>query len=529
MRFPLLIISSILIFIFSSCRDDFEFEPSNMPLTFSKSVVYLDTVFTNIGSSTYTLKVFNPSDKNIVLESVEFAKGQDSKFRMTVDGMIGLNNRKFDKVEMLAKDSMYIFIEVTADIADLTSNNELEFLYEDQIVFKHFGGLAPQTVDVVTLIKDAIFIKPNDLDPDPERILKEVYDIAENPDSSINLRGYKLTDSELNWNRTKPYVVYDWVIVPNGKTLTIDSGTKVHFHKNSGMVVQKNGILKIYGTSSIYSNGEILIDNNVHFMGDRLEQTYNNVPGQWNSLWILSNLENEISYLKLKNAGVGIYATVLALNDNSPKIKIQNTEIYNCSQFGVLGVNANIEMFNTVINNCGRISLAGFLGGKYNITHCTINNTWNNPNQLSMYFSNHWETRSSLLLKALTEANVNNSIIYGNNRIQFLAENKVPSENIALNFKFNHCLIKFNSSSTNLAGNPLYNFNDNSRYINCSIATNSNDFRPKYKLTQNHPFDLTEALNVPNDNSFSTGLFSSDILGRPRSGQISVGAYQFEP
>ena len=48
-----------------SCRNDFDFEPSVGNLSFSKDTVYLDTVFTNIGSSTYTLKVYNKSNKNI--------------------------------------------------------------------------------------------------------------------------------------------------------------------------------------------------------------------------------------------------------------------------------------------------------------------------------------------------------------------------------------------------------------------------------------------------------------------------------
>lgn len=47
------------------CRNDFDFESRTGGLEFSKDTVYLDTVFTNIGSSTYTLKVYNRSDKNI--------------------------------------------------------------------------------------------------------------------------------------------------------------------------------------------------------------------------------------------------------------------------------------------------------------------------------------------------------------------------------------------------------------------------------------------------------------------------------
>ena len=73
----------------TSCRNDFDFESSNGGLRFSKDTVYLDTVFTDIGSSTYTLKVYNRSDKNISIPSVRLGKGTTSKYRLMVDGMAG--------------------------------------------------------------------------------------------------------------------------------------------------------------------------------------------------------------------------------------------------------------------------------------------------------------------------------------------------------------------------------------------------------------------------------------------------------
>ena len=109
----------------SSCREDFEFEPSTGNLTFSKDTVYCDTVFTNISSSTYSLKVYNKSNKDIKIPTIRLAR-PDSKYRITVDGMTGenQNNRTFKDVELLAKDSMYIFIEVTADVVMLKIHHD---------------------------------------------------------------------------------------------------------------------------------------------------------------------------------------------------------------------------------------------------------------------------------------------------------------------------------------------------------------------------------------------------------------------
>ncbi len=64
MRRLLIIFTSLIIIIFwSSCKNDFNFELSSGNLSFSKDTVYLDTIFTNIGSSTYNLKVYNNSNK----------------------------------------------------------------------------------------------------------------------------------------------------------------------------------------------------------------------------------------------------------------------------------------------------------------------------------------------------------------------------------------------------------------------------------------------------------------------------------
>ena len=133
---------SLLVVLFvlslSSCRNDFEFEPSTGGLRFSRDTVYLDTVFSNIGSSTYRLKVYNTSDADISIPQIRLANGPTSKYRIMVDGMTGEdadNNgvgdgKIFNNVELLANDSLFVFIEVTSDVA---SANPADFLYTDKI------------------------------------------------------------------------------------------------------------------------------------------------------------------------------------------------------------------------------------------------------------------------------------------------------------------------------------------------------------------------------------------------------------
>ncbi|MEZ4788129.1 MAG: hypothetical protein R2790_09720 [Flavobacterium haoranii] len=79
---------TIFTIITTSCRNDFDFEPNVGNLRFSRDTVYLDTVFTDIGSSTYTLKVYNKSDKNISIPNLRLGKGESSKYRLMVDGRL---------------------------------------------------------------------------------------------------------------------------------------------------------------------------------------------------------------------------------------------------------------------------------------------------------------------------------------------------------------------------------------------------------------------------------------------------------
>ena len=115
--------------LWSSCRKDFEFSPSTGGLQFSRDTVYLDTVFTNIGSSTYNLKVYNRGDDDISIPSVRLASGETSNYRLSVDGIAG---KTFNNIEILAKDSLFIFVESTIDINNF-SNPDGEYLYTDNI------------------------------------------------------------------------------------------------------------------------------------------------------------------------------------------------------------------------------------------------------------------------------------------------------------------------------------------------------------------------------------------------------------
>ena len=507
----------------SSCRKDFETVPSQGNLGFSKDTIFLDTVFSNIGSSTYTLKVYNRSNEDIKIPKIKLGKS-DSKYRIMLDGMTGEdedNNgigdgRIFNNVELLAKDSMYVFIETTANIADA---NPDDFLYTDDIVFDSANG--SQKVNLVTLIRDAYFLFPKkEANGIKENLLLGTDDNGE----EVRINGFELDENdpvngdEYHFNNTKPYVIYGYAGVPGGRTLTIDPGAQVYFHDASGIVVQPGASININGGASPDPNNPQA--NEVTFEGDRLEPLYEDIPGQWGTIWLRSgSINNSINHLTLKNATVGLLVENCVLN-------IQNSQIYNSANYGLLARGATMNNCeNLVVNLAGQASLACTIGGSYQFKHCTFNNNWASSNQVAVLMSNYEEQPDGTnITGSLAQANFYNCIIYSSNNIGLLLD-KINDDAIPFFFDVQYCLLKFRDSGTSLAGKPIYDFIRNQLYGNIKNKD------PKF-------FDANlNKLNISNDpdgGAFQKGLLTYlvplDVLGLPRtSNPPDLGAYQSAP
>ena len=498
--------------LWSSCRKDFEFSPSTGNLQFSKDTVYLDTVFTNIGSSTYNLKVYNKSDDDIVIPSVKLGLGAASEYRLNVDGVSG---KTFENIQILAKDSIFIFVETTIDITNFPNPNG-NYLYTDQIEFDSNSNL--QKVELVTLVQDAVFIYPN-----RDNTTKIIETLTLNVGGELvetELQGRELLPTELTFTNEKPYVIYGFAAVPNGETLTINAGARLHFHSNSGLIVSENATFNVNG---MFSNDQDLLENEVIFEGDRLEPNFADTPGQWGTIWLFDgSINNIINYATIKNATVGI------LSDGNPnaateKLKITNSQIYNSSNFGILGRNTSITAENVVINNSGQSSFAGTLGGTYNFTHSTIANYWNNGfRQFPSVLLNNFVTDedNNAILADLTEANFNNCIIYGNDNPEILLD-EIEDAAVTFNFKFTNCLIRFEDNNNNFTGDN-YNLENISLYEN-----NIFNEDPNFKDTELNQLIIgNESAAINKGNAIFSSQVPTDILNMNRTASPDLGAYQ---
>ncbi len=326
-----------------------------------------------------------------------------------------------------------------------------------------------------------------------------------------------INGNELHWNNTKPYVIYGYAVVPNSKTLIVDAGARIHFHAESGLIVSDNASLQVNGAISTTEE----LENEVIFEGDRLEPDFSEIPGQWGTIWFtLGSTNNSLSNLTIKNATVGLLVTG---NDGTinPTLDLNNIQVYNCSNVGILARTGSIYGLNVVTNNCGETGLACTFGGSYEFTHCTFGNYWPSPNQTSLFVDDY----DGSIEYALAKADFNNCIFYGSTNYSIAFEKEGSDSNF--NYQFNNCLIKFNDFNNQFSNNPLYQFSG-SKYVNCLIATNSTTNNPDFKNPSKNQLLIGQNSAGKGTADFNYSSGTSDILGNQRNNlPTDIGAYNF--
>ena len=121
MNKQLILCITTLLFIFFSCKKNTDFSSdSSLRLEFSTDTVAFDTVFTEIGSSTHKLMIYNKNSKNLKINSIYLRGGNASPFKINLDGVSG--SQFYDK-EIYDNDSLYTFIKATINPNEQNKNH----------------------------------------------------------------------------------------------------------------------------------------------------------------------------------------------------------------------------------------------------------------------------------------------------------------------------------------------------------------------------------------------------------------------
>jgi len=465
--------SIAMIFSGTSCikEDKIDTNPS-LKLSFSADTVLFDTVFTSVGSATQSFLIYNPSDDKIIISSIRLARGNQSPFRFNVDGNAGI---EVNDLEIAGKDSAFVFVKVTIDPNQANS----PLVQTDSLVFSTNSNL--QDVKLIAWGQDAYFYKNG------------------------------IIGSDYIFTADKPHVIYGYLAVDSLYTLTVEAGARVHFHSGAILLIYRDASLKVNGTK----------ENPVIFEGDRLEDYYKDIPGQWGRIWLYAgSINNEINYAIIRNGEVGIHADTTG-NSANPTLRLSNTLIYNMSGAGILGQGTSIEAANCVIGNCGGRSVMLSLGGNYDFRHCTIGNFWNNSyrRETALLLNNYYfDTAYNVHLRPLEKAYFGNCIIYGDKDEEIQLDQH--SSGGVFNYSFENCLLK---TKLNFADYPLI--------TNC--LKNEDPWFTDPELAKFQPDTLISAVIDKGSATVLNDAFinlSVDIDGHSRLNDNApdIGAYEFQ-
>ncbi len=401
-----------IFFAFFSCEDDGYMTSPDAQLQFSADTITFDTIFTTIGSTTQYFTVHNPYDESVLISRIRLAGGDLSNFRLNINGEVG---NEIYEIEVPAKDSIYVFVEVTID---------------------------PNGQNLPMVVQDSIELTTNSN-------IQDIKLIAYGQDFKL-IKGERLETT--TWTAEKPYLVYDYVYVDSTAVLTIEPGTKIFFHKGAGLYVK--GSIEADGT----------FQEPITFLPDRLEDAYENIPDQWNGIVLYSGShDNILNFCTIKNANIGLQVGTIE-DDGFASVRFTNSRIENMAYAGLFALKSKVYAFNAVIANCGFYTVALLVGGEYEFYHSTIANYWGKystaaRSTASVVISNvlivSGGDGSKVSLKGdLEKATFGNSIVYGNilNEIE-LGDN---DEN-TFNYMFDHCIIQVPDTM---------NTSDKNHYIN---------------------------------------------------------------
>jgi hypothetical protein len=508
MRFllPLLLMLSGAVALLPGCepKEELLTTDSSATLEFSTDTVKFDTVFASLGTVTKRLWVYNRNSRAVKVEEIGIRSRPGITYSLLIDGDAGTIARD---VTIRGKDSLLVLVRATIDP---TPNDTKPFLVEDDLRFRTNGN--DQQVKVVSYGQNAYF------------------------HSGEMLKG------NVVWKADKPHVIYNYALVDSVSTLTIEPGARIYSHAGAFLIVK--GSLRINPTYR--PTGELKPDdrNIVRFQGDRREELYAEVPGQWGGLQFeASSHDNLIRFTEIKNAAFGLLIFNPYNRQPRPKVTVENSVIKNISSArlafangglalegaGLLGLSGDFTVRNTLLTNCVEYAVWGAQGGVYEFDYCTIANylTKGIRQNPSVVLADAIKLNDVLKPAVSPRFTMRNSIVWGPTRYMTDGTGEdelvfINGEQYAGNISISNSVLRTKAYT---AG-PLSQAK-NGNILNPTEGPNylfkSTPFRPRGKT---YSYEL-DTLSAASNKARPLPGLTTDLLNRPRDPATpDIGAYE---
>ncbi|MDO5570700.1 MAG: hypothetical protein Q4F97_04445 [Bacteroidales bacterium] len=459
------IILSNFFFIIGCLNEDFTNNP-NDKLIFSTDTINFGTVFSNTSSTTKKLMVYNKNDKAIKIDNISILNGNNTGFRINVDGIKG---ETFNDVEISSRDSLFVFIEMTPK-----------------------ENLSDNAVNIT----DIISFSCNN----------SIYNIRLNAYSQdiVMMKGVRIDEHSVIVSR-KPILIYDSLYIAKDVELEISAGTKLFMHDKAAIIVD----------GTLYCNGTI--DNPIIICGERSDSllsgiSYSDLPGQWKGIVFNESSNNNVficTNIKGMSNGIELYS----INPEKRKIQIINSQIGISYSNLITAVNSKIDAYNSVFY-CAQSSILNIIGGYLNFVHCTIANNYSfgSIKNSVVYISDYIDKGDKIDNYSVELAQFSNSIIWGKRENEILI-NSFSSENKISNYQFAYSLLKTPQTTDSHFPNNIYNENP-------LFEKTTSDYSFDFRLSSDSPA-IGKAWNFGNQDC------KYDIFGNLRDMFYDIGAYQY--
>lgn len=384
--FIVLTVAVLLPGMLVSCQKEERYAGSLDALEFSCDTMAFDTVFTQMGTTTRQLKVYNRGSEAVRLESVTLATGYGSRFRLNVDGDTSMVAKD---VTIAAGDSIFVFVR-----ANIKPNVATEpFLIEDAMVLRSGGNV--RRLPLTAYGRNAIYHVPTDT----------IHYADGTPliDSTFGKPyAYSVIDCE-GWRHDLPHVIVGYAVVDSRQTLHLQAGDELYFYNDAVLWVYDSATLDVQGTE----------EQPVLFTSVRQDGRYKTLPGQWGYVWLSAgSRDNVIEHARIENAYVGLRVDSCA--SDRPTLTVSNTQVANHVLAGLLCQTATVAGDNLLVYNCGVATVAMQYGGNYAFSRCTFADYWRYDNRKvgSVFVTNTMEYRGTLYVWPM-QARLGDCIIYG--------------------------------------------------------------------------------------------------------------------
>ena len=478
-----------------SCRKEpTDFETGRNPLRFSADTVSFDTVFSTLKEPEKRLMIYNTGKKPVKIDRIYIRPGESGagseSFRFIVDGDSSTVVRD---LIISAKDSVFVFIRSGVRL----SGQNQPFIVDAYFQCDIAESKSSQSVYLCAYGQDAHYWHP-------DRVYARPYPSVEQPGViDTHYIPYFIWSPDSGITDDKPYAIFGYLTVPEGVTLKIPAGARLHFGTNAGIWVQKGGRLLVEGT----------LDRPVRFSGLHLDTTYRNEPGQWGHIWLdAESGAHSIQYAVIQNGSNGIWLdSSTSSTVHNLGLVIENTTITNMTNYGLLAYRNAIEGTNLVIGQCDR-ALSLRRGGSYKFVHCTFHSSSFNGYSLEMF-----DEKQAGATLDFSNCRFINSIFYGSSSdqlyLELLDEQNEPCF-------FDHCLIRQRNTA------HLGTFD---KFSACAVNLDPKFHDIRYNRTDFRIADTTSGAYKKGLPAAVSGRAENDITGVVRPDIPTLGAYEYQP